>query len=193
MSIFFDDSKTTWNFPDAYHEPASIINNVTVYNPFDEDEYIPGEIPHIGIPGDGIKIESVGNVTVTNIDWREWYAVPSSIAAWFGYGFHPTWLPDDELVQNILADNIQMSLEHNKDRLKLIFNIFVPFLPHYRMINMTALRFTYENVDSDYRIWPLFIAYATSMDQMTFIDCSFKNAHHENNLLAALFLGTVNI
>jgi len=192
MSIFFDDSKTTWNFPEAYHEPNTIINNVTVYDPFDEDEYVPGEISHIGVPGDGLKIESVGNVTVTNIDWREWYALTSSIKAWFGYGFHPTWLANDDLVHNIYADNIQMSLKHNADHLKLIFNIFVPYLPHYRMINMTASRFSYEDVDSDYRVWPLFMVYASFMDQMTFIDCSFKNANHENNLLGALVLGTVN-
>ena len=85
-----------------------------------------------------------------------------------------------------------MSLKHNADHLKLIFNIFVPYLPHYRMINMTASRFSYEDVDSDYRVWPLFMVYASFMDQMTFIDCSFKNANHENNLLGALVLGTVN-
>ena len=184
FASFYDSSVVNWNYPEAYVSAEAYFDNLTVIQSHDNV---------IGIPGNVVRSEDPGNVTITNIDWDKFYGFASNLASCIGFGVDPTWDPDDGLVQNVLMENMTTSILENSDGAKTLINIFITFFPHNRITNSTAKGWKYTISQNFFPAFGLAFSWGSGGDIMNYVDCEFDSSTSANAFFFIDGYNTVNI
>ena len=117
-----------WNYPEARMVTENYINNIYVENSDVYSDNTPGYI---------ILSRETGNVTITNVNWDNWYTRSSAISSCLIYAFIPTCLPTDSIPQTYYVENVTFDITIDEDGDRTVLSSFNHFFPHYRHIHAT--------------------------------------------------------
>ena len=181
FSNFYDTSHIFWNFPEANLDTFGYVNNITTVNTDYESSRFPGYI---------LFARDAGNFTANNIDCTNYYSSNEDFVAWVAMTMHQYWIPDDENQQTVIVSNVRHSMRWNERNNRIAISTFVYLLPHYRVLNMTSIGYTYTGINLDYSEFGFLGIWLFENDYFNSFDMQFINS--TNPIYSIISLGYSN-
>ncbi|CAI2365451.1 unnamed protein product [Moneuplotes crassus] len=182
LHTFYSSERMECNYPEANLEATIHFNNFSFVN---------SDINNGRAPKDILRLNEVGNITVQNIDCRNYFSYLSDYNGCIAFLLRPTCTPTSPEFQNLNFENVTNNYIHPSN-LFSVGNIVNLEQPHYRTISITFKGYKAEDLKID-TPKPLVSLIGYPTDSFLFSDIELKNTSNTKYLLSAYYFLGINV